>query len=348
MKPRNHAFDLLCGICIVRMVTLHIMIMCGKDEETWWQEIMYWTYFFMSFFFFKAGYFNKGVCGATWPYLKDRVKRLLVPWACCGLLGNAIYFAFLPRMIERYHKPIEPLSWSHIWETASHYGNAPTWFLFSFFMAYLVAHLLEKVPRLHWCVLLFPMIGMWLYKQGNPLWMSMNNVFMGVFFFYLGRLWSVLIQREGHRVMFFVSLLLLVAFVLCNILWHGKYSMSSNTFEGNPWASVVGVTISLTVIAGVLLTIPLARVPIINYIGEHSMVFFMLHYPRLYFYKFVHLSFGRSIYHRLDDVFILVPVIFGLCAWLVPYFEAVPWLSGRWPDKSLNTVSNEQISENER
>ena len=52
MKERNHAFDLLCGICIVRMVTLHIMTMCGKNDASWWVEIMYWSYFFMSFFFF--------------------------------------------------------------------------------------------------------------------------------------------------------------------------------------------------------------------------------------------------------------------------------------------------------
>ncbi|MBQ7987685.1 MAG: acyltransferase [Bacteroidaceae bacterium] len=335
MKERNHAFDLLCGICIVRMVTLHIMTMCGKNDASWWVEIMYWSYFFMSFFFFKAGYFNKGVSGATWPYLKDRVRRLLVPWATCGLLGNAVYFAFLPRMIARYNKPIEPIEWSHLWDTSSHYGNAPTWFLFSFFMAYMVAHFLEKVPRLHWAVVVFPLVGVWLWQQGNPLWFSLNNVFMGVFFFYVGRLWAWLIRHAGRRTMFVVSFVLLVAFVACNLLWHGSYTMSNNTFKGSPWAGLIGVSLALTGIAGVLLTLRVPRIPVINFIGEHSMVFFLLHYPMLYVYKFFHLSFGRSIYHHLDEVFILVPVIFGLCAWLVPYFEAVPWLSGRPRAKTI-------------
>ena len=45
----------------------------------------------------------------------------------------------------------------------------------------------------------------------------------------------------------------------------------------------------------------------------------------------MHLCFGRSIYGRYDDVLILLPVIFLICAWLVPYIERVPWLSGRWP-----------------
>ena len=78
MKQRNHAFDILCGICIIRMVTLHIMAFCGLDKQDWWLEVMKWSFFFMSFFFFKAGYFNKGTsAGSDFDYLKDRSKYFL-------------------------------------------------------------------------------------------------------------------------------------------------------------------------------------------------------------------------------------------------------------------------------
>ena len=317
------------------MVTLHIMTMCGKGDVDWWREVMQWSYFFMSFFFFKAGYFNKGVTGRTLPYLRDRVKRLLIPWATCGLLGNAVYFAFLPKLVERYHKPIEPLEWEHIWETSSHYGNSPTWFLFSFFVAYVVAHFLEKVPRLHWVVLLFPLVSIALWQAGNPLWLSLNNVFMGVSFFYLDRIWSWLMQNVGSRRMLWLSVALVAGFVAVNFVWRGYYTMSSNTFNHeNPAESLAATVLALTGIAGVLLCLRVPRVPVFNFIGEHSMVYFTLHYPMLYFYKFTHLSFGRSIYGRWDDVVILVPVVFGLCTWLVPYFESCPWLSGRWRQES--------------
>ena len=80
MKKRNHAFDLLCGICIIRMVSLHIMQQCGKPNEDWWLEIMQWSYFFMSFFFFKAGYFNKSVTAMpSKAYVLDKAKRLFLP-----------------------------------------------------------------------------------------------------------------------------------------------------------------------------------------------------------------------------------------------------------------------------
>ena len=50
MRERNHAFDILCGICIIRMVSLHIMAFCGQEDQEWWGEVMRWSFFFMSFF----------------------------------------------------------------------------------------------------------------------------------------------------------------------------------------------------------------------------------------------------------------------------------------------------------
>ena len=61
MKERNHTFDFLCGICIIRMICLHTITFCGHKDDAWWLEVMGWSFFFMCFFFFKAGYFNKTV-----------------------------------------------------------------------------------------------------------------------------------------------------------------------------------------------------------------------------------------------------------------------------------------------
>lgn len=330
MKQRNHAFDLLCGLCIVRMISLHVMVFCGHGQDGWWETLMSWTFFFMSFFFFKAGYFNKSLAGDTRTYVTDKAKRLLVPYLAAGTIGNVIYFAFLPFLLERYKKPIEPLAWEHIWENSAFYGNLPTWFLFSFFAAYVVAHLLEKVRHLHWVVLLFPALSYWLFTLGNPLWMSFNNVFFGVYFFFLGRVWCVLQKRLGERRTLWVSALLVLFFIVGNILWHGEYTMSTNRFEGPPLAIVLNATAVLCGLAGLLTTLRVPRLPIINYIGEHSMVYFISHYPMLYFYKFTHLCYGRSIFGRVDDIIILLPSIFMICSWLVPYVERMPWLSGRW------------------
>lgn len=344
MKTRNHAFDFLCGICIIRMVSLHIMAFCGHAEDDWWKEVMQWTYYFMSFFFFKAGYFNKSVLGPSREYCREKAKRLLIPYLTTGLIGGVVYFSFLPFLIERFHKPIEPLEWPHIWENGGFYGNTPTWFLISFFVAYIAIHFMEKArhwlfgrfsPRVvHWSSLLyfaFPFISYGLFLMENPLWLSLSNVFMGIFFFELGRVWRRRLDAWGNSTALWVSATLIAAFIVSNAIFHDcSYIMSSNKFTGNVFITLINITVILCGLSGLLISIKLPRVPVINFIGQHSMVFFVSHYPMLYYYKYMHLCFGRSIYGRYDEVLVLLPVVFCLCAWLVPYIERVPWLSGRW------------------
>lgn len=332
MKERNHAFDILCGICIIRMVSLHIMAFCGQEDQEWWREVMRWSFFFMSFFFFKAGFFNKGTSSGTdMDYLKDRSKRLLVPYVTSGVIGLVVYFSFYFPLVDRYKKFVEPLEWSHIWMKSGFYGNSPIWFLFSFFVAYMMVRYIDKVKHLCWLTVFFPAISYWAYRTGNNVPMSLGNVFIACYFFYLGRLWQWAMCRFEVRRLMAASWLMVLLFVVLGFMAPGTYNMSQNIFTGNALMAVVRATLVLCGLSGVLLTARVPRIPWLCFIGEHSMVFFISHYPMLYFYKFTHLSFGRSIYGRVDDALILLPVVFCICSWLVPYVERVPWLSGRWP-----------------
>ncbi len=329
-KPRNHAFDILCGICIVRMVMLHIMGFTGERGLHWWQEVMQWTYYFMSFFFFKAGYFCHSVGGGNRAYLLDRSRRLLAPYLSSALIGLLVYFAFYFPLASKYGHFVEHIEWSHFITSSGVYGNPPIWFLFSFFCMYILAHFTEQVRHLHWVWAAGPVLSWWLWTQGNPLWLSTSNVFMGIFFFYLGHLWHWAMERWGDRRMLAASVLMAGAAAVGNVLLPGQYAMSSNTFEGNAPMAVANATLALCGLSGILLSTHVHRVPWLCYVGEHSMVYFLLHYPMLYFYKFTRLCFGHSIYGHADDAIVLTPAIFGLCSWLVPYVERLPWLSGRW------------------
>lgn len=350
MGKRNHAFDFLCGICILRMLSLHTMEFCGLQSEAWWKEIMQWSYFFMSFFFFKAGYFNKSVVGPTLAYCKDKAKRLLIPYFTTGLIGFVIYFSFLPFLLNRYKNPIEPLSWDHIWLTSEWYGNAPTWFLFSFFSAYICIHFLEKARHrllggrvshgvMLWSssiYLLFPLLSYWCFENQNPVWLNLNNVPMGIFFFELGRVWRRVMERFGQEKTVVLSVVLILLFIAGNIIFHdASYVMSSNKFRGDFCATMFNTTVILCGLSGLLISVDLPRVPVINYIGQHSMVYFVGHYPILYYYKFTHLCFGYSIYGHGNHVLVLLPAIIMICSWLVPFIESTPWLSGRWPKKTV-------------
>ncbi len=347
MKQRNHAFDLLCGICIIRMITLHVTSACGFGQEDWWTPVMQWSYFFMSFFFFKAGYFNKTVSGDSKAYLKDKFKRLMVPYLVWGTIGNIIYFFFTTFILDPRNSLVRQIDIKHLWTTSQFYGNIPCWFLFSFFMAYVVAHFISKVPplfsvtlfgrkrnfKIHWFIFLLPFLSYWLYTKGNPLWFSFDNVFIGIYLFYLGRVWHFAIEKMGENVTLAVSGILFAVFICLNGVFAGKYTMSDNVWEGNPYIVVLNITLALCGISGLLLSIRTPRVPVLNYIGEHSMVFFVAHYPILMFYKMIRSANVRTLRSHWDDYTILLLLLFGVCFLLVPYVEKVPFLSGRFKKK---------------
>ena len=330
MKQRNNAFDLLCGLCILRMVTLHAICQTQLRQTPWWKETMLWTFFFMSFFFFKAGYFNKGITGETLPYLRDRVRRLFVPYLSWGIIGFVLAFFWLclfPEHLDKAIGKVQTFTWL---KSGLTFGNAPMWFLLSFFATYVLMHFIEKVPYLHWIVLLFPAIGYWLFKQGNPLWFFLDNVFCGTFFFYIGKVWRYVLDRLTKPFALFISVLLFVGFVLANIYLHGEYEMKTNLWVGPFWKVVLIMPLSLMGISGIFLTLPTPRVPFINYVGEHSMVYFVMHYPIVLSYAYASILLGHPFRKSIPDLIIILILAFTLCTIAVPFVERVPWLSGRW------------------
>lgn len=162
------------------------------------------------------------------------------------------------------------------------------------------------------------------------MWFGFDNVFIGIYLFYLGRVWHFAIEKMGEDVTLGVSGVLLAGFIYLNGTYLGEYTMVDNIWVGNPLVTVVDITLALCGLSGILLTIRTPRIPVVNYIGEHSMVFFVAHYPILMLYKMIRSANVRTLRGHWDDYAILVLILFGVCFLLVPYVEKVPWLSGRW------------------
>ncbi|MCF0203205.1 MAG: acyltransferase [Bacteroidaceae bacterium] len=347
MKQRSHAFDLLCGLCIIRMVTLHITTACGFAATDWWKSVMGWTYFFMCFFFFKAGYFNKSVSGNTREYLEDKTKRLLVPYFSWGVISNIVLFFYVWFVLPSGNPNVKCISWEHVWENGGFFGNGPLWFLFSFYMSYVIVHIISKIPdfpalrakdhtihiRVIWVIILFPYISYWLYTRENPLPMNMSNVFLGVFLFELGRVWRMCIDNTNRGVMLVVSLLLMGVFVFLNISYGGLYEMNSNTWTGDFFVLLAAIVCVSCGLSGVLLSLRIPRIPVIGYIGEHSMVYFVSHQIIINFYKLTKSASVHTLRNHWDDYAILLVICFVICTLLVPHVEKIPWLSGRFKKK---------------
>ena len=330
---------------------LHITNACGFGNESWWMPIMDWSYYFMSFFFFKAGYFNKTVAGDSKAFCKKKFMQLMVPYFVWGTIGNAVYFFFVWFILDPRNVMVKQVEWSHLWTSSQFYGNIPCWFLFSFFIAYIVAHFISKVPpllripipesmqwnhrtvlniKIHWLILAFPYLSYWLWTQDNPLWLGLNNVFIGIYLFYLGRLWHFIMEKVGKNSIIPLSLCFLLLFILLNASFGGKYTMVDNIWAGQPLIVTLNITLALCGLSGILLSLNIPRIPVVGYIGQHSMVFFVAHYPILTLYKLIRSANVHTLRGHWDDYTILILVVFSLCFLLVPHVEKVPWLSGRF------------------
>ena len=347
MKQRSHAFDLLCGICIVRMITQHVVSACGYESTPIWTDVYQWTFYFMSFFFLKAGYFNKTIVGNTPAFLSDKTRRLLVPYFAWGAIGTLVYFSFVLFVFPPNHANVKSLEWKHLWETAGFWGNPPLWFLFSFYLSYVVAHFINKMPsrplfttrwgtvRLSalWLVLAFPFVSSLFSNDKTPLYFCSGNIFMGVFLFEAGRLWRRFMDANSRTVTLLMSILLLVAFVVINVGWPCLYTMSNNTWDG-PWLLVtLSVLCAVCGLSGFFLSINTPRIPVLGYFGEHSMVYFVSHYLVILLYRFTRSAFNHSISKHEDDFLIILATCFIFSTMLVPLVERTPLLSGRYKEK---------------
>ena len=326
---RNHAFDILCGLCILRMVTLHVVCQTSLRQAEWWKPIMEWSFYLMSFFFFKAGYFNKGVQGNSRAYCRDKFRRLMIPYFSWAAISAAICLFFMLTFPGRFPGTEHSFHHFRIWIGGFTWGNSPLWFLPCFFTSYIMVHFIEKVKHLNLIILFFPLLSYWLFTHGNPLYLMMNNVFCGAFFFYLGKVWHRILGRTGDRTGLAVSMVLAAAFILCNIYLHGEYEMRTNSFTGPFWQVMLNTVLALTGLSGILLTTHVRRIPGICYIGEHSMVYYIGHYPLIMLYVFLSVLLEHNIKRSVPDMMIMTLLVFAICTLLVPFIESVFWLSGK-------------------
>lgn len=326
---RNHAFDILCGLCILRMVTLHVVCQTALRQTDWWKAIMEWSFYLMSFFFFKAGYFNKGVQGDTRTYCRDKFRRLMIPYFSWAAISACVCLSFMLLFPGKFPGTEQSFQNYNFLAGGFTWGNSPLWFLPCFFVSYIIAHFIEKVRHLHFIILFFPLLSYWLYKQGNPLYFMMDNVFCGTFFFFLGKVWHIVLDKMGDRKGLAVSIVLAAAFVGVNIYLHGEYEMKTNTFIGPFWRVMINTMLALTGLSGVLLTTHVRRIPGICYIGEHSMVYYIGHYPLIMCYVYLSILLSHNIKKSVPDMIVMTVLVFAICTLLVPFIERVFWLSGK-------------------
>ena len=252
MKERNQTFDLLCGLCMLYFIVSYVTDMCGMHDAAWAVELRRWTYFAVGIFFFKAGYLGEHADEPLGPFLSERARRLLVPYIVWGTVGSVVYFGFLQFFPEVTHAQRDALRLEHVWTTSRWYGNPPLWFLTSLFATYALTHPMQRLRQLSAVAVLLPLVSWWLAEMKNPLWLNLNNVFVGVYLYFLGRWWKALELRLKPNAFTALSTALTVLALLSILFWHGEYTMGDNLWSGNPLAAILNESLAICGLTGIL------------------------------------------------------------------------------------------------
>lgn len=127
IKSRQDYLDIVAGILIIFMVYHHAFP--NSVLDVWLSRFLF---FYMSWFFFKAGLFFKKE--AT---LKDVIyksaRRLMLPFVVFSVIGQVVCAIGL-LLSNNLHKNFVINSFIDIVTTGSVFGKGPLWFLLTLFL----------------------------------------------------------------------------------------------------------------------------------------------------------------------------------------------------------------------
>ena len=139
---REHWLDIAKFFCIVLVVLNHMNI--SIPLVSFFGGMLY-----MPLFFVAAGYTYKNKGKSIKDFVKEKAKRLLVPYAVCNLFLFA-FFTIMNRKLSRpgilglFYSRSQLMRNGTMWNmNLSQYLNAPTWFLTCIFLCYCLYYVID-------------------------------------------------------------------------------------------------------------------------------------------------------------------------------------------------------------
>lgn len=138
-KNRENYIDAISAILIIYMILLHIFQMTNKESflSSFYMKILF---FFMPWFFFKAGMYFK--CSDWKTVIAVGLKRLIIPYLVFSLIGYVVQLIeFIVTGDNNWgYLVISPIA--HFLLNGALWGNLALWFLLSLFFVRLLLQLI--------------------------------------------------------------------------------------------------------------------------------------------------------------------------------------------------------------
>ncbi len=288
-RQRVNFFDLISGLFMIRTVWLHIAQLSGLYPNDVLDMVLRITFYAMPWFFFRSGYFFNLGDRSLKDYIAKLSRKLLLPFIIFSIIGFIIYLPF-----ELYNNQNEAyrvfllLPYSILRFGSGGLGNLPIWFLLSLFSSLLFFAIITKSNINKNIIFAFPLISYFLQTYNIKLPLGLSNLFLGVFFVYLGYLYKKFDKYNTILLIFSLVLFLLIQFFNYSYLDFRTNTILNGTYLSYIFSSIAGIIIIFNIGRYIDSIKPF------NYIGKNSIIFFVLHWPVIFLVKNIFNSYENS------------------------------------------------------
>lgn len=332
-KERKTYIDNISGVLIIFMIFLyHLPSFCDIEFTAFFLIFRNIFSFFMAWFFFKSGMFYRNDRS-----LKDEIRRcwnhLLLPFYLFNFLC-----VFIPYVLKGANHDSILLSLRVLVVQESIPWCASLWFLLSLSIVrivYLILCRKCRVSRLFICLCSLAMAffmnrysyslsSLAVVKNITPLTIPSwtGNVFLGLFFYSLG---DILRDRQfNSKVLLYASFALYAA----HLCFPSYLDFRINSvIQGKYLVSVIMNLSGIIVFNNLFFRFINTRIPLLTYIGNNSMVYYITHYT------FFHILFVFLSYYKIDEInlYIITLIISVIFLIGMDYFfrcKKVRWVIG--------------------
>ena len=312
-STRSLEYDAIAGLMVIVAILLHIGYASFSPNN-----FLHYFGFFMIWFFYKAGMFQKENPEFGKGFWINITKRLIIPFLVSGYFGFIVY-ALCNRMT------LEELLF-FLWRPikVAMTGNAPSWFLITFVIVRVVFPFIVKFvkDKWLWCVVLaFFCLSLFLHYSGITNKVTIMNTSMSLLFCALGFLMK---KKQTDKKIMYVALILYIA--LCFGYPSEINLATTETLYGNFVVSIIYNAAGIILINNLFTRYPILQIQPLCHIGKYAMTYFLFHMPILHVMNMIHRMYGYS--SEMDKLFKLLAVIVILP--VVDFMIHHPQLRMRW------------------
>lgn len=265
---RQQHLDVVCGILIVYMICWHCEQWAGISSTYQAHLLQQIFFFFMPWFFFKAGMFFKPKQNLK-KVFKSSFTRLVIPFISFTILGQLFLCLKLYLQTGKFCNII-PLKGILFYGAGA--GNAPLWFLLSLFIIRILATAVE-----HFCDLRYLLLGgvaalfLNIIDFDKPYWIA--NVCSGMFFYVLG---YFLCKGQYTKKLLIVSIML----YLITLIYPSYVDMNRNVLIQGSYPLWLVSSIAACILINNLFKIFKSNIcfRLFSCIGRDSMFFYCTHW----------------------------------------------------------------------